>query len=214
MTKRTLMMILGMLACLSSGAMAQRTIVWVSSTNTGTFGGTTNNDQGFVDVLTAAGFTVTREFFNAATPTLAADVKARLEAANLVIISRTNGSGNYGDIAAWNGITKPILSLMPHVVRSDSPRWKWLNTTASGEPDGGRSHACDLCGSRSRCRQSGGCPHDRHFVSDHSDGRKRNHPGQARLGQQCLDRSLGQGSGVLHRCRAVRRRTAHVAVPW
>jgi hypothetical protein len=136
MTKKTLVMILGMLACLSSGAMAQK-IVFVSSSNTGaglTEGGVAvNNDQGFVNVLTAAGYTVTREVVTAASATMAVDQKARLEAADLVIMSRTNASGNYGDIAAWNGITKPILSLIPHVVRSDSPRWKWMNVTTSSD---------------------------------------------------------------------------------
>ena len=60
MTKKTLVIILGMLVCLSSGVMAQK-VVWVSDNQTGAFGAPTVNDQGFLDVLTAAGYTVTRE---------------------------------------------------------------------------------------------------------------------------------------------------------
>ena len=137
MTKRTLVMILGMLACLSSGAMAQK-IVFVSNNRAGaglTEGGVAvNNDQGFVNVLTAAGYTVTRELGTLQTATLTQAMKDRLEAADLIIMSRALGSGDYGDVAGWTAITKPIMSLMPHVVRSDGVRWKWLNTTASGEP--------------------------------------------------------------------------------
>src|SRR5512145_1713390 len=102
MTKKTLMIILGAIICLSSDAMAQRKISWVSNTQTGAFGAPTNNDKGFVDVLTAAGYAVTREQTTAQGNPIPADAKALLEAADLIIISRTNSSGNYGDIAAWN----------------------------------------------------------------------------------------------------------------
>jgi hypothetical protein len=129
MTKKTLVIILGVLACFSSGAMAAQTIVWVSN-NTITGIPPAINDQGFLDVLTAAGYTVTREVITASTVPLPADVKARLQAADIIIMSRTNGSGNFGDLASWNGFTKPLITLMPHLARTDGTRWKWMNITS------------------------------------------------------------------------------------
>ncbi|MBN1359369.1 MAG: hypothetical protein JW993_02205 [Sedimentisphaerales bacterium] len=55
----------------------------------------------------------------------------QLNAADLVIISRTANSGNYDDgdeEAMWNSVETPMLALTPYLPRSS--RWKW---TSSGE---------------------------------------------------------------------------------
>jgi hypothetical protein len=55
---------------------------------------------------------------------------AELNAADLVIISRTTSSGNYDDsaeeIAAWNAVTAPMLNLTAYLVRNS--RWKLVNS--------------------------------------------------------------------------------------
>ena len=64
--------------------------------------------------------------------TLDAAKIARLNAANLVIVSRKTSSGEYnntGEAAQWNGITAPMLNLSAFLTRNS--RWKWLNNTES-----------------------------------------------------------------------------------
>jgi len=64
------------------------------------------------------------------------DKIAALNAADLVIISRTTNSGDYAaddtEIAQWNSIAAPMIVSSTHLVRSS--RWKLLDTT--GTPTG------------------------------------------------------------------------------
>jgi hypothetical protein len=106
-----LLMVLGMI-----GASSATRILWCSS-------GT--NDQGWVDLLVADGYTVDR-LEAAATMT-----QAKVDLANtydLVIVGRDTNGGDYsgtGEVALWNSITKPMICQSAFIVHSG--RWKWLN---------------------------------------------------------------------------------------
>ena len=68
--------------------------------------------------------------------TLDAAKIATLNAADLIVVSRSIGSGNYDDdsteIANWNGLTAPLLLLTPYLSRGTSSnyRWYWVNSAA------------------------------------------------------------------------------------
>src|SRR5688572_18413765 len=55
---------------------------------------------------------------------------------DLVLVSRVTSSGDYAndaaEIAAWNGIAKPMLMMAPHLARNN--RWRWVNTDVIQEP--------------------------------------------------------------------------------
>jgi hypothetical protein len=89
-------------------------VIWVSfhdaaddapSANAAAAGFTEAPDKAYTDLLTANGYDVTR-FLTTGTP----DVNV-LNAADLVIISRSVNSGNYGNASAttWNGVTAPMI---------------------------------------------------------------------------------------------------------
>ena len=77
-------------------------------------------DQGLVDLLTAAGHTVTRSL--AATPSVAA-----LNASNLVILGRSGASGSFDtapETLVWNTqVTVPLLSTNTYFSRSSRLGW-------------------------------------------------------------------------------------------
>jgi len=113
------------LACVLTIASSDAAnIVWVSfhpadnqpSANAVTAGFTRAPDVGYTDVLRAAGHNVTR-VVSSGTPNT-----AQLNAADLVIISRSVGSGDYDaqtETAAWNGITAPTMILGGYVLRNN-----------------------------------------------------------------------------------------------
>ena len=87
------------------------------------------DDQGFVDLLEAAGYTVDNTK-NAPGDgywrTLDDDKIAALNAADLVIISRNSDSGNYnnGDEGTqWNSVKTPLIVMSSWFTRNS--RWKW-----------------------------------------------------------------------------------------
>jgi hypothetical protein len=86
------------------------------------------DDQGLEDWLKAQGYAVDVQPGN--WTVLDPNKIAALDAADLVLISRATSSGNYDDsaeeIAAWNGITAPLLDLTAYLVRNN--RWKWVNS--------------------------------------------------------------------------------------
>lgn len=86
-------------------------------------------DQGFVDLLSAQGYDVHYEWLgHDARPWRAPLSEESIEALNeadLVIMSRAAGSGAYREAEVWNAIESPILSLSPHMIRSN--RWMWLS---------------------------------------------------------------------------------------
>jgi hypothetical protein len=79
-------------------------------------GFTSAPDIGYTDALRAAGHTVTR-VLTSGTPNT-----AQLNAADLVIISRSVPSGDYeldAETAAWNGVTAPTLILGGYILRAN-----------------------------------------------------------------------------------------------
>lgn len=112
-------------------AIESPTIVWVTDRPG------TDFDQPWIDILTAEGYTVTASTGTDATAefrTLDAAKIARLNAANLVIISRKTSGGDYSststEVAQWNGLTAPMLNMTAFLTRNN--RWKWLNGTENG----------------------------------------------------------------------------------
>ena len=121
-------------ALLALGAAAEATtIVWVTE-NTDASNPPSPDDVGFTDLLTAEGYDVVRRNMTV----LDAGKIAEMEAADLVMVSRDASSGSYtqsGEVAAWNGLSTPVMLLNQYLVRRN--RWKWLNTTSyPGTGDG------------------------------------------------------------------------------
>lgn len=107
-------------------------IIWVSDMYDDNGSGTPD-DQEWVDILEAEGYTVDytagAELGDGYWRTLDDDKIAALNAADLVIFSRNSNSGKFDDgdeIAQWNSITTPLIQQSAHLVRSS--RWKWLDT--------------------------------------------------------------------------------------
>jgi hypothetical protein len=100
------------------------------------------DDHGWVDFLEAQGYTVDytqgASFGDGYWRTLDADKIGALNAADLVILSRSSNSGDYASDATeteqWNSITTPLIQLNVYIIRSS--RWLWVdNTSLAG--DGG-----------------------------------------------------------------------------
>lgn len=111
-----------LLICLSTMASAT-SILWVSDCGTET----TPHDRGFIERLTAEGYTVTRMQSPQDMTTAKRD---EANTYDLVIVGRHASSGNYintGEMALWNSITAPMINMAPHLFRSS--HWKWLNAT-------------------------------------------------------------------------------------
>lgn len=114
-----------------AGITQAASIVWVAQTRM-VDGATENSDQGFIDLLEAAGYDVSVKLDN--WKDLDDDKIAELNSAGLVIISRATNSGDYDDgdePTQWNSITAPMIQMSPHLVRSS--RWKWLDTTGADD---------------------------------------------------------------------------------
>jgi len=111
--------------------MPAATIVFVSGSYDDNADGEPD-DQAWIDLLEAEGYTVDLSFRNQESNTLDDDKIAVMEAANLMIISRNSNSGDFAndatEIAQWNSITTPILNCSTHTIRNS--RLLWLNTTA------------------------------------------------------------------------------------
>ncbi|MBN1464665.1 T9SS type A sorting domain-containing protein [candidate division KSB1 bacterium] len=85
-------------------------------------------DQGFVDLLEGAGYTVQAEYSTMTGNPLTTEQFDILESGDLIIMSRTTSSGSYLDLAGWSSISKPIIVCNIYVARSN--RWQWFNTEA------------------------------------------------------------------------------------
>jgi hypothetical protein len=96
-------------------------------------------DQGFVDVLRAAGYNVdyapgtkSGNAWVSYWETLDPNKLAALDAADLVIIARgSNSAGMASDateIAAWTHVKTPLMLMSTYIAASN--RWEWINTTS------------------------------------------------------------------------------------
>jgi len=102
---------------------------------------TVPDDAGWVDFLSAQGYTVDYKAGpangNGYWRTLDDAKIAELNAADLVIVSRNSGSGDYANApepTQWNGVKKPLILMTPYISRNN--RWVWYNNDTLRE-DGG-----------------------------------------------------------------------------
>jgi hypothetical protein len=112
------------------------TIIWVSGAYDDN-GDSEPDDQPWIELLEANGYTVDQSFRNSEGNDLDDAKIAALEAADLIIFSRCSNSGDHDDgneITQWNSITTPIILSSTHLIRSS--RWLWLNTTSLTNLDG------------------------------------------------------------------------------
>ena len=111
-----------MALCCFAGLAKSQNIVWVSDC----YNEAEPHDQGFVDMLEAEGYTVTRMQDPQSMNTSKVD---QMNAADLVIVGRHGNSGGYAtdsnEVNMWNSVTTPIINQNPHVVRNN--RWKWID---------------------------------------------------------------------------------------
>lgn len=118
---------LGICGFLSASASYAGNIAWVSfhpgdvqpSAAAATAGFTTAPDIGYTSLLSSRGHEVTRVVtFDNATP----ETVSFLNTFDLVILSRSVPSGHFqtypGEVAAWNGITAPMMILGSYAVRN------------------------------------------------------------------------------------------------
>jgi len=87
------------------------------------------DDQQLVDWLVAEGHVVDvqRDYWTSFGRTTAAE----LNAADLIIVSRTTSSGNYDDEdepTKWNSLTVPLILMSAYPVRSS--HWKWVDSAS------------------------------------------------------------------------------------
>jgi hypothetical protein len=133
-------LVCGFLLGLSAAPVAAVDIAWVSfhssdtpSTAAGTAGFTAAPDKGYTDLLTSAGHSVTR------IATSAAPNVSQLNMFDVVMISRSNPSGNFStaaSAAAWASVTAPMIHLGGYAIRGGTDGNARLGfTTGSTIPD-------------------------------------------------------------------------------
>ncbi len=123
---RKLMFLMVVVGIWMSPAAQGTTIVWIAEALTNAAGA--GYDQGWIDLLTAQGYTV--DVQRGSWMTLSATNLQTLEDADLVIFSRTTNSGNYAsdatEVTQWNSVTTPLLCLSAYEARNS--RWLWINS--------------------------------------------------------------------------------------
>jgi hypothetical protein len=133
--------------CLAAPAMATpQTIIWVTegidtaNNATGAVGADgIADDQGWVDMLTAAGYNVNVQSQTLRWGGIDTAEDAMLKSANLIIMSRNGASGTYtgitgtnpdgttgGATAYWNGLATPLVCLNGNLITNATNRWNWL----------------------------------------------------------------------------------------
>jgi len=129
MYKKLMFLALALALCLMTTANAA-TIIWVSDAYDDNADGEPD-DQPWIDVLEANGYTVDTSFRSQEGRTLDDAKIEALNAADLIIVSRNSNSGDYAsdatEVTQWNSITTPIILEAMHIVRNS--RWLWADTT-------------------------------------------------------------------------------------
>ncbi|MEN6429139.1 MAG: discoidin domain-containing protein [Phycisphaerales bacterium] len=132
MHRRLTLLVLVMGLCLGAAARAANIVLVNETYDTDANGA--QDDLGLEEFLVGLGHQVDIQRGN--WTTLDAAKIATLNAADLIVVSRSTGSGNYDDdateISNWNGLTAPMILLTPYLSRGTSSgyRWYWLNSTA------------------------------------------------------------------------------------
>ena len=129
MYKKLTFLVLALALCLMTTVNAA-TIIWVSDAFDDNADGEPD-DQPWMDLLEAQGYTVDSSFRSQQGRTLNNDKIAALNAADLIIVSRNSDSASYAndatEITQWNSITTPMILQAVHIARNS--RWLWVNTT-------------------------------------------------------------------------------------
>jgi len=106
-------------------------IAWVSEWNADANTGIPY-DQGWIDLLTAQGYTVDANTAGNYTE-ISEGEKATLESADLIIVSRNTNSGNYAtdvnEVTLWNSVETPLILLSGYLPRSG--KWQWINSNTT-----------------------------------------------------------------------------------
>lgn len=139
-------------ATISHGPRTFRTlkgeIIWVSET-ADVDADDIQDDQGFVDLLTEAGYCVDVRLDNwtaleGRDEGDANDYVAELNATDLVIVSSTIHPDQYDDgnePTLWNGLTVPLIQLSNGLLGSS--HWSWINSTALANSNQGAMTVLD-----------------------------------------------------------------------
>ena len=127
MLKRFIPMVLVLAFSLTLPVNATYNIIWVSEDIDRDSDGVMD-DQGWVDLLTAQGYSVDvqRNYWQA----LDEEKINTLNSADLVIVSSSCDSGNYinGDeISQWNSITAPMI--LSSTTLAENNNWNWIDST-------------------------------------------------------------------------------------
>ena len=127
MLKRFIPIVLVLAFSLTLPVNATYNIIWVSE-DIDRDGDSIMDDQGWVDLLTAQGYSVDvqRDYWQ----TLDEEKIDTLNSADLIIVSGASNSGNYDDgdePTQWNSITAPMILSSTPLAGSD--RWAWINST-------------------------------------------------------------------------------------
>jgi len=125
--KRIIPMILVCVFYLNLPVNATFNIIWVSEDIDQDSDGITD-DQGWVELLTAQGYSVDvqRNYWQ----TLDNEKINALNSADLIIVSSSCDSTNYIDgdeISQWNSVTAPMILSCTNLAESN--RWSWINST-------------------------------------------------------------------------------------
>jgi hypothetical protein len=123
--------VLVLVLCLTPAVHGAFEIIWVGDAHDAANPGTPD-DQGWVDLLVSAGYTVDYQKNVPGTGPWRADLSAEqiqaLNNADLVILSRDAGTAAHNKPNVWNSIETPILSLNNYMARSSI--WQWVNSTS------------------------------------------------------------------------------------
>jgi hypothetical protein len=124
--RKKLMFLVVVIGMWLSPAAQSTTIVWVADALDNTGG--VAYDQGWIDLLTARGYTV--DVRRGLWETLDDTLLETLDNADLVIVSRATDSGNYAsnttEVTQWNSVKTPLICMTAFFVRSSY--WVWMNS--------------------------------------------------------------------------------------
>src|SRR4030042_4184825 len=128
MLKRFIPIVLLFALCLTLPVHATYNIIWISE-DTDLNNDGIMDDQGWIDLLTAQGYSV--DVHRNDWQTLDDDKINALNRADLIIVSPASNSGSYNNAdepTLWNSITTPmILSSTP---LATSNGWRWIDSTS------------------------------------------------------------------------------------